>query len=408
LHERHNSYVMIGLMRTMLAAILCWCFVGGCAAQVLATKTYGTDGHPTEAIWTPDWQYVLVTVNREHGLGSGIEVFRAEPEKLKKVAFQPLGAEMAQGILLIPHTQMLAVGISNAGVAFLPLQQALVGKATPMALPQGQGSGSGYLAVTPDGQTLFVANEYGQGGNIGVIALHREDSGAVHPAPVAQLHTPRATPGVSITADGTRVYTVGEVIPEGIAARIPGNDAPELHHDGCHEGPNSNTDPNGALYVIDAAKAAQLSPTAGREEMQAAVPGIFNAGCSPVREVASSDGKTLYVTVRGDNKVLVFDAQALESDRKHAFVTAVPSGGEAPVGVALFDGSRKMLVANSNRFAGGSGNATVFDVTDRAKPIALQTIKTGEFPRNITASPDGRSLLLTVFSSDELMVLTQK
>jgi len=78
------------------------------------------------------------------------------------------------------------------------------------------------------------------------------------------------------------------------------------------------------------------------------------------------------------------------------------------VGIALFENDRKMLVANSNRFTGGSGNATLFDVTDRTKPILLQTIHTEAFPRNVTVSPDGKSLLLTVFLGNELLVLAEK
>ena len=68
------------------------------------------------------------------------------------------------------------------------------------------------------------------------------------------------------------------------------------------------------------------------------------------------------------------------------------------------DHDRKLLVANSYEFAGTPGNATVIDLTDPAKPAFLQTIKTGDFPRNITVSPDGRSMLLTVFLEDQLML----
>ena len=67
-----------------------------------------------------------------------------------------------------------------------------------------------------------------------------------------------------------------------------------------------------------------------------------------------------------------------------------------------------LLVANSNRFAGGPGNATVVDLSDASKPVLRQTIKTGEFPRNIRSSADERTLYLTIFSGDELMVLRAK
>ena len=76
-------------------------------------------------------------------------------------------------------------------------------------------------------------------------------------------------------------------------------------------------------------------------------------------------------------------------------------------GFFLFNGGKSMLVANSNRFAKGNGNAAVFDLSDPAKPVLRQTIKTGEFPRNISASPDGATLYLTVFSGDEVMVLRE-
>jgi len=101
----------------------------------------------------------------------------------------------------------------------------------------------------------------------------------------------------------------------------------------------------------------------------------------------------------------VFDTKKLESDPDHAFLWAIPTEGEAPVGLKLFDGDTKLLVANSNRFSGGNGSATVFDLSDPAKPVMQQKIKTGAFPRNITASPDGKTLYMTIFSGDELMVL---
>jgi len=158
--------------------------------------------------------------------------------------------------------------------------------------------------------------------------------------------------------------------------------------------------------VLVAAKAEALAAgTLPRDAQRAAVTAIVDAGCSPVREVVSADGGMVYVTARGDDRVLVFDTKKLESDPAAAFVRAIPSGGEAPVGLMLFDGGKALLVANSNRFAGGAGNATVIDLSDASKPMLRQTIKTGEFPRNITASADGKTMYLTIFSGDELMVL---
>jgi DNA-binding beta-propeller fold protein YncE len=374
----------------------------GMSAQVLHTKTYGTSGKPTEAMATPDGQYVLVTVDRDRG-SSGIDVFHVESDALKKVAFQALGGEGAQGILLIPGTRILAVGASNSGVVFLPLDDTIKGNAKPGVVAQGERSGSGYLAVTPDGKYLFVANEYGQGGNLGVIALSRNEQGVMAPKTIGHIPILQTAPGVTISADGKRVYAVGEVVPEDWAARFAGHGVSELQRSSCVQGGPRAT-ANGVLYTIDVAKAAAMPEGASGREARAPAISWVDSGCSPVREAVSSDGAMVYVTARGDNKVLVFDAKKLESDAAHAFVRAIATGGEAPVGLKLFDDDKMLLVANSNRFSGGNGNATVIDL---ASGTVKQKISTGEFPRNITASPDGKTLYLTIFNGNELMVLRQ-
>ena len=374
------------------------------SAQVLDSRTFSTDGHPMQAIWTPDGQHVLVTVTNQRE--SGIEIFRVDGGKLKREAYQSIGNENAQGILLIPNSGLLAVGLSNAGVAFLPLDATLKGKATPRGIPQGDRPGSLFLAATPDGHTLFVSNEYGQHGNVGVIALRRDDQNRLAPTATAQIHTPDTTPSITLSPDGSRLYALAEVVPRAPEVIALGS-APELQHGGCAQGPG-RTMPNGGLYVIDTAKAAALPRDATPEQQRDAIPSLINSGCSPVRAAVSSDGHTVYVTARGDNKILVFDAAALENNPGNAFLRALPSGGEAPVGLALFDHDRKLLVANSNRFSNGRGNAAVIDLADPAKPTILQTIRTGQFPRNIAVSPDGKILLLTVYIGNELMLLTTK
>jgi DNA-binding beta-propeller fold protein YncE len=387
-------------MRNVLMIVLTVALAANACGQVLQTRTYSTSGKPTEALATPDGQYVLVTVNRPGGT-SGIDVFHVEGESLKKVAFQPLGSEGAQGILLVPHTRILVVGVSNAGAAFLPLDEAIKGNAKPASVPQGERSGSVYLAATPDGRYLFVANEYGEGGNLGVIALDRDAQGKLSPKTVAHIPTPRATPGVTISADGKRVYVVGEVVPADVAARFPGHGIPELERSGCVQGGNSPM-ANGVLYTIDVAKAEALPQGASGADTRSATVSREDAGCSPVREAVTADGALVYVTARGDNKVLVFDTRKLESDPQHAYVRAIATGGEAPVGLRLFDDDKMLLVANSNRFRGGAGSATVIELESGA---VKQKISTGEFPRNITASPDGKTFYMTVFNSNELMVL---
>jgi DNA-binding beta-propeller fold protein YncE len=377
------------------------------AIQTLESRTFKTSAHPTQAIWTPDGQYILVTVTREHRLGSGIDIFHIEGAKLKRVAYQPLGAEPAQGILLIPHTRTLAVGLTNDGVAFLPLDGALQGNAAPHVISQGDHPGSGYLAATPDGATLFVANETLNGGSVGVIALRRDPKGQLAPQPTAQIPAPQGTPNIALTPDGSRLYAVSEVFPEHWSERLSGQ-IPDLQRTNCFQGPGTSPQPNGGLFVFDTAAAAAPPTDYSPQHNRDAILNLVNAGCSPANLAVTSDGRTVYVVSRGDDSVLVFDAAALEHDPAHAFLRAIDSGGEAPVSVALFDNGRKLLIANSDRFTHSTGNATVIDIANPTKPFAVQTIHTGDFPRNITVSPDGRTLLLSIFLGDELMLLTMK
>ncbi len=399
-------------MRSLLAAVALG-LSSVAAAQtphrVLEFRTVPTDAHPGQAIFTPDGQYILVTVTREHRLGSGIEVFRVDGEKIKRIAYNPLGAEPAQGIVLIPNTRTIAVGFFDAGVAFLPLDGVLQGNAAAHIIAQGDHAGSGDLAVTPDGKTLFVANEFLRGGSVGVISLRRDPKGQLAPVGIGEISTQIATPGIAISPDGTRVYAANEILPEHQPERLPGHDNPDLQHDGCLQDDLNHPMQNGGLSIIDTAKAAAPTRDFSPQQERHATLTVINAGCSPMHEAVSSDGRTVYVTAQGDNKILVFNAAALEHDPEHALIRTIDTGGEAPVGLALFDHDRKLLIANSNRFTDGPGSATVIDLTiDPAKQPVVQTIKTGDFPRSITVSTDGRNLLLTVYLADKLMLLTMK
>lgn len=393
-------------MRFLVAAVALG-FSIQAVAQVLDVRSFPTDGHPTQAIWTPDGQNILVTVTHDFPDGSGIEVFRAEGTRLKRVALNPLGAEPARGMLLIPNTRNLAVGLANAGVAFLPLDIVLKGNAAQHVIPQGERPGSSSLAARAAGDTLFVGNESLHGGSVGVIALRHDPKGQLAPIAIGQIPTPLGTTGIAISPDGTRLYALNELLSQDLPQRLPGNGVPELRRETCVLSEDKSPHHNGGLFVIDTAKAAAPTNDFSPQQKRDAALRLVNAGCAPSNAVVSSDGRTLYVTARGDNSVLVFDTAALEHDPDHAFLRAIPSGGFAPVGLALFDHDRKLLVANTNRFETGPGSAVVIDLINPDNPI-LQTIPTGYAPLNVTVSSDGRTLLVTVFSDEQLLVLTMK
>jgi len=80
--------------------------------------------------------------------------------------------------------------------------------------------------------------------------------------------------------------------------------------------------------------------------------------------------------------------------------------GEAPVGLALVDGGTRIVVANSNRF-GAPGAASSLAVVNVAAALASRPalagyLPAGGFPREMALEPDGRTLLVGNFTSQQL------
>jgi DNA-binding beta-propeller fold protein YncE len=75
--------------------------------------------------------------------------------------------------------------------------------------------------------------------------------------------------------------------------------------------------------------------------------------------------------------------------------------GEAPVGLALMDGGRWIVVLNSNRF-GVIGAAATLSLVDPKHGKVIGGIRAGAFPREAATTSDDKTLLVTNWSSQEL------
>ena len=122
----------------------------------------------------------------------------------------------------------------------------------------------------------------------------------------------------------------------------------------------------------------------------------------PVRVAVSCNDKHVWVTARGSNKLLAFDADKLESNSSNALVASVEVG-TAPVGLTFVNHGAQIITADSNRFdcPNATTGLTVVDVEAALKgKQGFPRIPTGLFPREFAVSPDGKTLLVSNFDSD--------
>jgi DNA-binding beta-propeller fold protein YncE len=378
--------------------------------------TYPTKGAPFKALPTSSGTVLVsLTANATKGSVTGMQVFTptAGGGLQSKCALQLRAALLNEGaafadMSLYPNGTGVAGAIGSPGAIFYNLADLESCSVTGFVVGQGPiaaDEGTFDVVITPDGKYAFVANEYGVApgatteGNIGVVALQYDANGNVTTGTtlLGQISTGgRAVPGMTLSPDGTRLYVTSEIAVAGTSAF--GGDNPVLARTGCVQQPGSSSI-NGLLSVIDVA-AAEASPGTG------AILVTVDAGCSPVRMAETADNSTLWVTARGDNRVLAFSTALLESNPDNALLGFADTGGTAPVGLHLFHNDQLLAVANSNRFDTGTANATILYVANPAAASVVTTIPSGLFPREFSVGPDGSTLYLTNYQSSTLEVIS--
>jgi DNA-binding beta-propeller fold protein YncE len=417
-----SSSLRIGIKLHLVALSACLFLRSVGLGQTVGIASYATLGNPTTAIATHDGKYVFVSVtnvgapnftgpdsvaNARHDVVSGLQIFRGTHGALKPYRFLPLGTPSANSLALLPDGKTIVVGVGDAGVAFVNVQDAIDGKAVPYFAGQGDGAGTFDVVSSPDGKYVFSFNEYGvigqSRGNIGIVAVHPDPGGRVtHPETIGQLATGDVVPSLALSADGSRLYVASELVPAHDPPHIADGGNSLLTKEDCVQKKGTPARPNGFITVIDTQRVID-----GQRRASSVLSRVA-AGCSPVRLVETADSSALFVSARGDNRILVFSPRLLESDPEHALLHAFSTNGEAPVGIRLFAEDRMLAVANSNRFADAPGAAAIFSISKSRDATTLQTLAAGGFPRNITLSPDGRSLYLTNYTSRGLQVISTR
>lgn len=325
-------------------------------------------GHPFSAIPTADGCTIFVSLTAKD---SHVAVLKREGGTVT-LLHNIATAGLLTGMALSPDGRYLAAA-NGGGVTLFDTAKLVSGADKPELgyLNDRAGAGSIYAAFTPDQHLLFVSDERNQSITVYDFAGLLAGKGA---KPVGEIRTGLAPVGLAFSPDGKRLYSTSEV------ASSSGN---------CSENGERGHGP-GNLMVIDVARAAT--------DPSGAVLARVSAGCSPVRVALSADGAAAYVSARGQNALMVFDTAKFSSDSDHALTTQI-TVGTAPVGVAVVKG--KIFVTNSNRFGGGEAQSvSVLDAADlSAKQAALPA---GGFPRELKATADGNTLLVTNFTSSTL------
>lgn len=396
----------------ILPALLFSCFsptrslAADCNAAARKPLTYvNLPGNPFQAISTPDgcWLFASLDYGSLDHTYAGIAVLQRAHGNVslkRTLAAKELLAKYAVLGMVLTHDGKLLLATTDTGVAFLDVNRLISGKGSALLgeFSDGPNAGSVYVNVTADDRFAFVSDESQY--TITVIDLARaRRSGYSNSSIVGRIPTGIGPIALTFSADGSLLYSTSEIA---IADWGWPNTCSQ------EQLQPSKTDlrqPEGAVLVIDVAK-AEITP---ETSVVAKVP----AGCVPVRLVLSPNGQRAYVSLRDENALAVFAAGKLVSDPAHAQIAHVPVG-TSPVGVAVVNSGKLILVTNSNRFAGGENDRQSVNIVadqliatpDRA---VVGQIPAGAFPRELHVTQDGRILLLTNFNSGtlELVDLTR-
>jgi DNA-binding beta-propeller fold protein YncE len=324
-------------------------------------------------------RFSFVTVGGYTGLNE-LQVFRDDGFRPRFVRRIVLPIQGAAGVTLTPDKRELLVA-AGSGTVVVDVDRvergsdgAVLGSLQAVGVSDRgtlDPSSAIEVVVSPDGNYAFVSLEYA--GVIAVFDVQRaratgwRRSGFVGAIPVGLVVV-----GLAMSPDGHTLYATR-------AARRVGEVQPQP----------------GTLDVIDVARAERHPRTA--------VVARVAAGCDPVRVAATPDGNTVWVTARASDALLGFSAARLAQAPSRALERVVRVG-EAPVGLALIDGGRRIVVMNSDRF-GALGTKASLGVVDGKQGKLLGTIASGAFPREAVVASDGSELLVANWGSRELEVV---
>jgi YVTN family beta-propeller protein len=361
-----------------------------CHAAAVSVLTAELPARPFAAVPSADGCTIYVSLlgKGEHAKGA-IAVLKRDGDKLS--ALRAVTVDPAPLGLVLSHDGTLLIAASGDGAVVFDTVKLLSGDGEArIGRIRDGGTDAINVNLTDDDHYLFVSDEHSA--DISVIDLAKERAGNFeNDEVIGHIDTGRAPIALVFSPDGKTLYTTSEIAPFADWPR------------GCKAETQRQSDdhPQGAILAIAVARAVS--------DPESAVLKRIPAGCSPVRLALSADGARLYVSARNDDTVEVFDTAKLLAGDDRARIATVPVG-PSPVGIALVAGDKRLVVTNSARYASDRRENQSLSVIDTDKVASgaaavVGSIPAGAFPRELTVTADGKTLLVTNFASNSIMLI---
>jgi DNA-binding beta-propeller fold protein YncE len=354
--------------------------------------TVKVPGNPFQALPTADGCWVFVSMPQSPTGIQAIGVLQRKAGTLTFVRALPVVGG-ATGMTLT-HDQKMLIVAAGQRIIFIDAPALIAGRDDALLgyMDEPNVMGRVYANVTRDDKYLLIADERSQ--TVSVIDLPKANATHFSPsAVIGKIPTGFSPIALTLNADETLMFVTSQRAPDNFGWPIA-----------CKREGSTDTTlvfPNAAIHVVDMVKA--------KTDPAHAILHSVRAGCSAVRLVLSPSGDRAYVSARNSNALLVFDTHRLRNDPNNALLRFVAVGA-APVGIAVVDQGRKVIVTNSNRFAGDSTDRQSLNVIDATTLFArvdavIGQIPAGAFPREMRVTPDGRALILTNFGSSTVQMI---
>lgn len=350
---------------------------GAACPSPSADQIVGVPGHPFAAEPSADNCHLFASLSS--GQAGAVAVLANEGGTFRLVRTVKLARGAGGGLALSHDGALLAVTTGESVVLLDAARLATADQDPAVALlPEGSREAV-YAQFSKDDALLFISEE--RNASIAVIDVAAARQGKGDKAVAGRIPVGNAPVGLALSPDGSRLFSTSQSLGSASECK-PEQDGGRMHA-------------KGALFAIDIAKAAT--------DPRHAVAGVARIGCNPVRVVASADGRSLWISERGDGHVLGLDPASLSPGAPQGRVASI-AVGPSPVGLAIRPDGAQLWVANSDRFASAAGSLALITPANPAEARLSGTVKAGAFPRDLRFLPDGRTMVAALFGEDAVMV----